>query len=251
MSMGDTFVYWRHADSKIWESYENCRPFKEMGREGARVAEEQQLSKELFDEQLYQLFDAYSSFLHGTNSGSDSDKWKHWYNHFRDVRLTKKHAQPQLSQEMLSSAAYTYLNGALRVPKMDRALIDALIAQETFAFIDRHAGLGAHATNLGCFGFFLLASVAWQLFTGDMDWTRFLTVLAVVAGLMALMFLWPRRGTLKLYMAMRETYHLLSGSVVSVPEVRRAVERAREQGVVWPPELYAVLDDVEARTQRL
>jgi hypothetical protein len=38
---------------------------------------------------------------------------------------------------------------------------------------------------------------------------------------------------------------------VSVPELRRAVEVARDKGVVWPPELYAVLDDVEGRTRRL
>jgi hypothetical protein len=70
-------------------------------------------------------------------------------------------------------------------------------------------------------------------------------------GPYALFYLWPRRGLLKLFLAMRDAYHLLSGSVVSVPELRRSVEKARDKGVVWPPELYAVLDDVEGRTQRL
>jgi len=91
----------------------------------------------------------------------------------------------------------------------------------------------------------------WQVFTGGVKW-RFLGIgLAIMAVCLAVPYLWPKRGTVKLYMAMRDTYHLLSGSVVSVPEVRRAVDRAREKGVVWPPELYAVLDDVATRTQRL
>jgi hypothetical protein len=50
---------------------------------------------------------------------------------------------------------------------------------------------------------------------------------------------------------MRDTYQLLTGSVVSVPELRRRVDQARDKGVVWPAELYAVLDDVEARTKVL
>ncbi|MES2001581.1 MAG: hypothetical protein V4444_04630 [Pseudomonadota bacterium] len=250
--MSETYAHWRYAKEKVWESYEDCQPFKDMGQAAAAVASEESLTRDEFSGQLYKLYEAYSSFLHGTNSGSDSSKWRHWHNHFRDARLSKKLGEPYLSSEMLSGAAHEYLNGAIRVPKMDRALIDALIAQETFAYIDQRAGRGAILTQFGCFGAFVVPAIIWQVLTGEpVNWHRLTVGLGIVAGILALLYLWPRKGMLKLHGAMRDTYHLLSGSVVSVPELRKAVDRARDKGVVWPPELYAMLDDVGSRTNRL
>jgi hypothetical protein len=250
--MDEVYAHWRYAKERVWESYEDCPPFKDMGQAAAAVASEQNLSKDEFADQLYQIQEAYSSFLHGTNSGSDSSKWRHWHNHFRNARLSKKLGEPYLSSEMLSGAAHEYLSGKMRIPKMDRALIDALIAQETFAYIDHRAGRGAILTQFGCFGALVVPVIIWQFLTGEpVNWHRLTIGLGIVAGVLALLYLWPRKGMLKLHGAMRDAYHLLSGSVVSVPELRHAVEVARDKGVVWPPELYAVLDDVQARTQRL
>ena len=251
-SMADEFSYWRYAKSKIWESYEDCRPFKEMAEAAASQASQVQLPRDQFGEQLYRLFEAYSSFLHGTNRGSDSGQWQHWHNRYPSARLSKKLGEPYLSQEMLSSAASEYLNGALRLPRMDRALLDALIAQETFAYIDQRAGGRAILTQFGCFGVLVVPIVLWRLLSGEtVNWHRLAIGAGIVLSGLALLYLWPRKGMLKLHGAMRDTYHLLSGSVVSVPELRRAVERARDKGVVWPPELYAVLEDVESRTRTL
>ena len=223
-----------------------------MAEAAAREAAKQDMPREYFGDQLYRLYDAYSSFLHGTNKGSDSSKWRHWHNCYRAARLVKKHGEPYLSSEMLSSAASTYLDGALRVPRMDRALVDALIAQETFAYIDLRAGSGAVMTQFGCSAVFVVPVIIWQMLFGEpVNWHRLTIGLGIVVGGLALLYLWPRKGMLKLHGAMRDTYHLLSGSVVSVPELRRAVERARDKGVVWPPELYAVMDDIESRTRTL
>jgi hypothetical protein len=251
--MDEVYAHWRYAKEKVWDSCEDCSPFKEMGQAAAAVASEQNLSKDEFGDQLYQIQEAYSSFLHGTNSGSDFSKWRHWHNRFPSARLgKKKFGEPYLSSEMLSSAAAEYLKGRMRIPKFDRALLDALIAQELFAFIDTRAGRGAFATQFGCFGFIIVVVLGWQVLTGEpINWSRVMVGLAIFLVPWALLYLWPRRGLLKLYVAMRDPYHLLSGSVVSVPELRRAIELARDKGVVWPPELYAVLDDVEARTRRL
>ncbi len=249
--MDEDYAHWRYAKEQVWEAYEDCAPFKEMGQAAAAVASKQKLSREQFAEQLDQIYDAYSSFLHGTNAGSDSSKWRHWHNHFRDARLGKKWGEPYLSSEMLSGAVWTYLNGALRVPKLDRALVDALVAQETFAFIDQRGGRGALMTQYGCFVVPAAAVVLWDFFFGTVNWHRVWIGVGIILASLALLYFWPRKGVLKLHGAMRETYHLLSGSVVSVSELRRSVERARDKGVVWPPELYAVLDDVEARTRSL
>jgi hypothetical protein len=250
--MDDVYSHWRYAKEKVWASYEDCSPFKEMGQAAAAVASEQDLSKDEFADRLYEIQEAYSSFLHATNSGSDSSKWRHWHNRFQTARLGKKFGDPYLSSEMLSSAAFEYLKSGIRVPKFDRALLDALVAQELFAFIDTRAGRSAFGTQFGCFGFIVVVVLGWQMLSGEaINWNRVLIGLAIFLVPWALVFFWPRRGFFKLYLAMRDAYHLLSGSVVSVPELRRAVEKARDEGVVWPPELYAVLDDVEARTQRL
>lgn len=250
--MAEEYAHWRYAKEQVWEAYEDCRPFKEMGQAAAVVASELNLSEHEFRDQLHGLYEAYSSFLHGTNSGSDPSKWRHWHNRFRDARLSKKLGEPYLSSEMLSGAAHEYLSGKLRVPKMDRALIDALVAQETFAYIDQRAGRGALVTQFGCFGALVAPFIIWQLLTGEpVNWHRLIIGLGIVGGILALLYLWPRKGMLKLYSAMRDTYHLLSGSVVSVPELRNAVERARDKGVVWPPELYAALEDIGSRTNRL
>jgi hypothetical protein len=250
--MDEVYAHWRYAKEHVWESYEDCPPFKDMGQVAAAVASQRNLSKDEFADQLYQIQEAYSSFLHGTNSGSDSSKWRHWHNRFPTARLGKKFGEPYLSSEMLSSAAAEYLKGGMRVPKFDRALLDALIAQELFAFIDTRAGRSAFATQFGCLGFIFVVVLGWQALTGEtINWNRVMIGLAIMLVPYALFYLWPRRGLLKLFLAMRDAYHLLSGSVVSVPELRRSVEKARDKGVVWPPELYAVLDDVEGRTQRL
>ena len=111
--MAEQFSYWRYAKDHIWESYEDCRPFREMAEVAASEASKLGVPEDQFKDQLHQLYDAYSSFLHGTNKDSDSSKWGHWFNRYREARLGKKLGEPFLNQEMLSSAASLYLNGAL------------------------------------------------------------------------------------------------------------------------------------------
>ncbi|GAC1577194.1 MAG: hypothetical protein NVS3B5_09180 [Sphingomicrobium sp.] len=147
VSMNDEYSYWSRAKAKIWDAYRECPPFTEMAEAAAQSASEKGIPREQFEWQLNKLYEAYSSVLHGTNSDFDSSKWRHWHNRFGDARLGKKWGKPEIQAEMLSGAAYDYLNGALRVPRMDRALLDSLIAQETFAYIDRRAGRGKCASD--------------------------------------------------------------------------------------------------------
>lgn len=127
---------------------------------------------------------------------------------------------------------------------LDRGLLDAFIAQETFAFIDRAAGRGAFFTQFGCLGVMMAGSIVWAAFFNDagVNWTRYGSVIGAILIIFLVFWAWPKKGPYALYREMRDTYQLLTGSVVSVPELRRRVERAREKGVVWPAELYAVLD---------
>jgi hypothetical protein len=246
----DEFSYYEAAKSHGY--YEDNRAFQRIASEASEVARREKLDPDQFEWGLHQLYDAYGSFLYGVNPNDHERKEQHaWYNHFRDARLGKKFGEPPLAQEMISGAAYTYLKGPLRVPTFDRSLIDAFIAQETFAYIDRHAGRSAMMTQFGCFSSALVVALIWDFFFGSPDWKGFKWAIGGMVAVMLVVWAWPKRGPFVLYRAMRDTYQLLSGSVVSVPELRRRVEEARVKGVVWPAELYAVLDDVEARTKVL
>jgi len=249
----DEFSYWHAA--KEHGFYRDNRAFERIASEAAQVGRDKKLSPDEFEWGVHHLFEAYGSFLYAMNpmkAETKDEDLRAWHNHFRDARLSKKRGEPPISSDVLSNAAYEYLKGPLRVPTFDRALIDALIAQETFAYIDGHAGQGTFFTYLGCFGAWLLLFIPFEMLWGTtVHWKSIWQIVGGFLALMLVVWAWPRRGPLVLHRAMRDTYQLLTGSVVSVPELRRRVEHARDKGVVWPAELYAVLDDVEARTKVL
>lgn len=252
----DGFRYWDVAEERIPSNYEGNRAFQHLASDVTRVVMEQKVPPGEVNWQIARLYDAYAEFLYAMNPhGRDDERHEHWRNHFECARLNKKWGEPEISQEMLSAAASTYLGGPLRVRSFDRALIDAFIAQETFAYIDRHAGRSAFLLQLGCSGGGLAILVAigvlLSIFANSSTSHAFWYVVGGTFVLQLVLWAWPKNGPLALYQAMRDTYQLLSGSVVSVPELRRRVELARDKGVVWPAELYAVLDDVEARTKVL
>jgi hypothetical protein len=250
--VADGFSYWKVANQKI--PWEGSRAFQRLASEASAIGREQGLSPERFDDNIYKLYEAYDSLLAAMNDHEVEPQDRvHWHNHYRDARLDKKLGQPPISDDLLSGAAYEYLNGPMRVSMFDRALIDALIAQETFAYIDRHAGRGVLLTQLGCWGTWLVLFLIFELFFGiaDFNWTRLWLAVGGLLVFWLVIWAWPRRGPYALYRAMKDTYQALTGSVVSVADLRRRVERSRDKGVVWPPELYAILDDVESRTKVL
>lgn len=77
VNMDDEYSYWSRARARIWEAYRDCPPFKEMAEAAARSGSDLEMPREQFERQLNQLYEAYSSFLHGTNSGSETSKWRH------------------------------------------------------------------------------------------------------------------------------------------------------------------------------
>lgn len=251
-AMNGELSHWEIARSALPDQPK--RPFDQLASELAEVGRQQQLASHELSRGARAVGDAYDEFLSAMNPFDKPIEARlHWYNHFRDARLGKKFGEPPITQELLSGAAFGYLKAPMRVPLFDRALLDAFIAQETFAYIDRHAGRGQFLTLLGCFGVYAVAGLLGAIIFGNAtpNLERLWWGLAIVLGVTFVMWFWPKRGRLALAQSMRDAYQLLSGSVVSVPELRRRIELARDQGVVWPPELYAVLDDVESRTKVL
>lgn len=247
----DEFSYWQAA--KGLRDYEDSHAFQLIASEAVQLGEQQKLEPQAFRWGLGQVFNAYGTFLSAMNPTVHERKDQlHWYNRFASVRLGKKLGEPPMFAELISDAAHRYLKGPMRVPAFDRALLDAFIAQETFAFIDRSVGRGAFLFQFGCFGVMMVGSIVGAvLFDEAVNWARYGQVIGGALLLFLVIWAWPKRGPYALFREMRDAYQLLTGSVVSVPELRRRVERARDKGVVWPAELYAVLDDVETRTKIL
>jgi hypothetical protein len=245
------FSYWDRAKECIPEYAEGNQAFERFAYSVAKAAHEAQVPEQDFRRSTRQIFEAYGYFIDATNAYSKAPKERvHWHNHFHAAKLSKKMGEPAITQELLSSAAREYLTGPLRSPLLDRGLIDAFIAQETFAYIDRNAGRGAFLAHAGFYAFLLIGgSVLAAVLGRDTDWERLWWVMLGVVVIVGVVWAWPRTGAFALHRAMKDTYQLLTGSVVSVSELRHRVNFARDRGVVWPSELYAVLDDVESRTK--
>ena len=218
----DEFWYYDAAGSVL--RCPESRARQQLQSEAANVGRVRQLSEDDFHHGVRQLGDAYDEFLSATNNYKvEQESQLHWHNRFRTVRLSKKLGEPEITQEILSQAAYSYLKGPLRVPMLDRGLLDAFIAQETFTFIDRSAGRGAVQFHVGCFGVMMASSIVWAMLFGDsgVNWTRYGTVTGGLLLFFLVIWAWPKRGPYALYREMRGTYQALTGSVVSVPELRR------------------------------
>lgn len=178
----DEFSYWETAEAEI--PWEHNRSYQRLASEASQVGSEKNLSRSEFLHAVHRLYDAYGDFLYATNQNkTEPEDQVHWHNHFRYARLGKKIGEPTLSPEMLSEAVFKYLKGSIRVPMLDRGLIDALIAQETFAFIDTHAGRSHFMTHLGCWGTWLILFVIFQVLVANKEpnWTRIIYGLSAVA----------------------------------------------------------------------
>ena len=157
----EEFSYWDAAEAAV--PYKNSRAYQSIAREAAQVARETKFEQGDFGWAVRRLYDAYGEFLSAMNSYKiEPAQQNHWYNHFRDARLAKKSGEPEITHEVLAGAAHTYLKEPLRVPMMDRGLLDAFIAQETFAHIDSHAGRGALFTQFGCYGAIIFSGLIWS-----------------------------------------------------------------------------------------
>lgn len=211
------------------------------------------------------------------------DFWKHKDNIFGLVRAKQV---TYLSRAELESAASQYLALPFRSQRVDRILVDALVALELLQFSDEmlndstNALLGRqsaltqkHVIRVWLrelffsslfFGGVIVAGFAlehWRVISGGtVLWVvgiAFLiwAVLAAVATI-AMPFAWYRQArtrqkTLDLMAAMNGAYSSLnSQEIISANHVLDRVKAAANIGVIWPSPLYAVLDDNIRRVGR-
>lgn len=159
-------------------------------------------------------------------------------------RRLKEDAYPTIKDA--EDAAAIYLAQPGRSADLDRLLADMLLASEVFAYACerkdsrwfRWLGILLNAAISYGIASWLHAEIWYVLATIWLTWT-------VVAQM------WDGLKARRLLASMLSTYHVLNGRVVSLPHLRSQVNGSTAAGVVWPATLHALLDDIEARTQRI
>jgi len=209
------------------------------------------------------------------------------WRHVDPMTMTKHEDFPEIDREDLYRATDRYLRLPIRVPMVDRILTDALIACEVVAYrrlmflqpkysymqpesplLQSHVlkpYLIGMASNFVLFG----GAAAAVVFSGYQGWVggawaiwiglALVAIWLILVGIQtfALPFAWrhqtaSRRKVLDLMQLMMNTYAELGAEgPASANRVHDVASEAAKVGVVWPPALFAILDDVKLRTARL
>jgi hypothetical protein len=210
-------------------------------------------------------------------------KWNFWQHERNPLALVREKKRPYIDRLSIEYAASKYLELPYRSVRVERILVDVLVAIELYAYADEmmtppQAGYilpplrseysplhKKHVVRGYIIGQVLTAVVllggAWL--AANAAWNTTATVLFVlfladlVLATIGLRFAWREqsksRGEVwKRIRAMVETYcELASEGVISARRVREVAVKAVEMGVAWPGPLFAILDDNIARTGRL
>jgi hypothetical protein len=210
--------------------------------------------------------------------------WAHRASPLEDISAKKT---PHIDRTSLGESVRMYVNLPIRHQRVDRCLIDALIAQETFAFGEqmlnepRIPGLTPRSPlrrshplwafvkeQLANFIFacvlFALALIPYRL--GWIAEGGLAIVFVCLGGLFFLGFLlgliflpsfWKQQKKATqtigdLIQTMVAVYAELNSStgLVSARHFRERASKASDKGVTWPSGLFVLLDDVEARNGR-
>lgn len=213
----------------------------------------------------------------------DAKNWKFWKHEDFIIQRIKNKDVPRIDRFQLESAATRYLDSPLRTKAIDRVLIDSLVAMEVFAFGDEMLNpeqffkvsplktwhvfwtyLFGQAGNLFLFGI-IVAVVVWLRSQSVLADTTTGWAIGIVVVIFLLMFalatlslpgLWmgqraERKKIINLLGGMVGLYNeLKSDGAISAPHIRQRAQMIAAEGAVWPAPLFAVLDDVVARTGR-
>jgi hypothetical protein len=213
----------------------------------------------------------------------DVKNWRFWKHEDFIIKRIKNKDVPLIDRSQLESAATRYLDSPLRTKAIDRVLIDSLMAMEVFAFGDEMLNpeqffkvsplktwhvlwtyLLGQAGNLFLFGI-IIGVVVWLRSQNVLAETTTGWAIGILIVIFLLMFALATLSLPGLWMGQRaerkKITNLLGGMVglynelksdgaISAPYIRQRAQTIAAEGAVWPAPLFAVLDDVVARTGR-
>lgn len=204
--------------------------------------------------------------------------WQHRQIRFDEI---KKGEVPHVDRGSLTTAVGEYLNLPIRNKRIDRMLVDALVAAEVIAFADQMLNIPNFLKDLSASpfikshplwrfikaqfaNFVLVAAIPIGLLVGAVEmfdihgeWPFFiglgfagLWALFFVIGLIALPSFWisetrRKRKVGELLEAMHTVHtEIGTGVVVSARHVRERLDSTADIGAVWPSEVFPLLDDI-------
>lgn len=262
---------------------------QDVARASMQYASSQGGTRRKFDELMQSganLVDYLESSLTRDRWSRGIPNWDFWQHQVSPGRMIREGKCPYIERDGIISITSSYLELPYRAPRLERTLVDLLIATELFAYGDevftplsndirrwlpaaqspihqRHAllsylsgrfwdavfllGGAALAANL-------LPSLVGQTAT---DWVVGVAVALFFASFLfftaILPFVWrhqarTRQKARDLLTHMTDTYaELADGGTISTRRLRELAQRAADAGVVWPSPLFALLDDNIAR----
>jgi hypothetical protein len=211
-----------------------------------------------------------------------------WDSHSSPIDKIKTDKVPYMDRSSLENVVGDFLALPYRSQAIDRFLVKILIALELYAFGDqminektsfgliparsplkqRHVLLaylrgllvnGVFFGGIAALALWAAPSKGWISETSA-EWTSAACVLLFLLfgaiNTVALPFSWrtqvkARQNVWKLLRAMVTTYtELKSDGPISAQHIRDRASSAAQDGVVWPAPLFALLDDIIARTGR-
>jgi hypothetical protein len=214
------------------------------------------------------------------------DRWRFWHHERNPLRLIKKDKAPYMMRNIVEEAATEYLDLPYRVPLLERIIVDVLVALELYAFGKEMFGpsglpwwfpkqspfhqyhavvgyLGSQLVNaIVLIGLALLIGNYGSWLVGETvaNWIAGGLVLLFVLGLglstIGLPFAWRNQSRARKKIAtqieaMAKVYaELNTDGIISARRIQDAATHAANLGVVWPPPLFAVLDDIISRKGR-
>ena len=171
------------------------------------------------------------------------------------LSLVRDEKLPRLNSYEAESAATQYLEIEFRSQGIDRVLVDLLVAS-VFIPVAEDFLLGFRIRLRGfavLLGFLTLTLLAFYVGYLGSFWTEL-----IVGGcifLIGLRWLDARlsrgpTGEQKLLRTEAMYESVKSDGFISARHIREKASKTEEFGVVWPPTLFVLLDDIESRTGR-
>jgi hypothetical protein len=205
--------------------------------------------------------------------------WTHIDLNYVCLHTKKSYREHFLDRRSLKTLANMYLGRPwLHTTYFDWVFTDALIAAESVATYEwfqaqrggvSYALFGGNKIKAGLFRFFVAVPLVFFLswiMSGLLCWWLYgvFPRVAIIIGVLYYvvniawvivyfirLILCRLRGgkslqhrAAELITALYNTYHELRDPTVHVPSLRRAVEQAKEKGVVWDAQLFCILDNV-------
>lgn len=214
--------------------------------------------------------------------------WNFWKHDDHPHLRIRQRKYPYMDRHSIEEAATNYLALAYRAPRLERTIVDLLIALELYAYckemlekppmglrwlntysplMQKHvlrSYIGGWVSSglillgpaylAGGFGPHLIGETAAMWVAGI-----FVVLFLLDRGFSTVMlpFAWraqykARKQTRELMNAMARTYGELSGDgEISTKRLREVAAKAADQGVAWPKPLFLMLDDNIARKGRI